>query len=92
MGVATGCGCKDVSSFPHTTYPNSSCIFSFLQQHPYFLFIFLEQEERTRRRRMPNHDFLPRAWCVRKLHYYSDVMHSFDWKSVVEHDGGVLNE
>ena len=26
--------------FPHTTYPCSSCICSFLQQHPYFLFIF----------------------------------------------------
>ena len=25
---------------PHTTYPCSSCICSFLQQHPYFLFIF----------------------------------------------------
>ena len=28
-------------TFPHTTYPYSSCICSFLQQHPYFLFIFL---------------------------------------------------
>ena len=37
MGVATGCGCKEVYRFHHTTYPNSS---SFLQQHPYFLFIF----------------------------------------------------
>ena len=26
--------------FPHTTYPYSSCICSFLQQYPYFLFIF----------------------------------------------------
>ena len=25
--------------FPHTTYPYSSCICSFLQQHPNFLFI-----------------------------------------------------
>ena len=25
--------------FPHTTYPYSSCICSFLQQQPYFLFI-----------------------------------------------------
>ena len=29
------------------------------------------------------------AWCVRKLCYYSDVIHSFDWKSAIEHDGGV---
>ena len=24
-----------------------------------------------------------------KLHYYGDVIHSFYWKSAVEHDGGV---
>ena len=41
MGVASGCGCKAVYRFPHTTYPYSSCICSFLQQHLYFLFIFL---------------------------------------------------
>ena len=38
MGVATGCGCKEVYRFSHITYPYSSCICSFLQQHPYFLF------------------------------------------------------
>ena len=38
MSVATGCGCKEVYRFPHTTYPYSSF---FLQQHPYFLFILL---------------------------------------------------
>ena len=26
-----------------------------------------------------------------KLRYYGDVIHSFYWKSAVEHDGGVLN-
>ena len=41
MGVASGCGCKEVYRFPHTTYPYSSCICSFLQQHLYFSFIFL---------------------------------------------------
>ena len=25
---------------------------------------------------------------VRKLALYGDVIHSFDWKSAVEHDGG----
>ena len=39
MGVASGCGCKEVYRFPHITYPYSSCICSFFQQHPYFLFI-----------------------------------------------------
>ena len=29
------------------------------------------------------------ARCVRKFRYYGDVIHSFDWKSTVEHDGGV---
>ena len=27
--------------------------------------------------------------CVRKIALYSDLIHSFDWKSAVEHDGGV---
>ena len=29
------------------------------------------------------------AWCVCKIALYSDVIHSFDWKSAIEHDGGV---
>ena len=46
---------------------------------------FLEEE-----RSMPNRDiFFYFARCVRKLRYYSDVIHSFDWKSAIEHDGGV---
>ena len=39
MGVASGCGCKEVYIFPHTTYPYFSCNCSLLQQHHYFLFI-----------------------------------------------------
>ena len=43
VGGNYGCGywvwCKEVYRFPHTTFPYSSCICSFLQQHPYFLFI-----------------------------------------------------
>ena len=43
-----------------------------------------------RRRRMPNRDiFFYFVRYIRKLHYYSDVIHSFDWKSAIEHDGGV---
>ena len=37
--VVSECGCKEVYRFTHTNYPYSSCICSFLQQHPYFLFI-----------------------------------------------------
>ena len=33
--------------------------------------------------------FLYFMWCIRKLQYYSDVVHSFDRKSAVEHNGGV---
>ena len=45
MGVTTGCGCKEVYRFPHTTYPYSSCICSFCSSmHPYlkkcFSFLF----------------------------------------------------
>ena len=41
MGVASGSGCKEVYRFPHITCTYTSCICSFLQQHPYFLIIFL---------------------------------------------------
>ena len=40
MGVASGCSCKEVYRFPHTTYSYSSCICSLLQQHPYFCSFF----------------------------------------------------
>ena len=42
MGVVTGCGLKEIYRFPHTTYPYSSCICTFLQQHPYF-FVHLKK-------------------------------------------------
>ena len=42
MGVATGCGFKEIYRFPHTTYPYSSCICTFLQQHPYFFVQFFK--------------------------------------------------
>ena len=38
--MSSGCGCKEVYRFLHITYPYSSCICYFLQQHPYFLFFF----------------------------------------------------
>ena len=38
--MASGSDCKEVYGFPHITYPYSSCVCSFLQQHFYFLFIF----------------------------------------------------
>ena len=47
-----------------------------------------EERREERRRRMPIAIFYF-ARCVRKLALYSDVIHLFDWKSAVEHDGGV---
>ena len=38
--------------------------------------------------RRRNDDFFPEH-LTRKLRCYGDVIHSFDWKSAVEHDGGV---
>ena len=40
VGGIYGCGCKEVYIFHHTTNPYSSCICSFLQQHPYIPFSF----------------------------------------------------
>ena len=35
IGVISGCCCKEIYRFPHNiTYPYSTCISSFLQQHP----------------------------------------------------------
>ena len=42
-----------------------------------------------RRRIMPNCDFLHCTVRIRKLCYYRDFMHSFNWKLAIEHDGGV---
>ena len=39
--MSSGCGCKAVYTFLHTTYPYSSCICSFWQQHPYFFVHFV---------------------------------------------------
>ena len=50
-------------------------------------------EERRRRRRRrkknANRDFFYFARCIRKFALYSDLIHLFDWKSAIEHDGGV---
>ena len=41
IGVVSGCCCKEVYRYSHNiTYPYSTCISSFLQQHPYFFLHF----------------------------------------------------
>ena len=39
MGVASGCGCKEVHRFLILLIPTPLVFVLFLQQHPYFLFI-----------------------------------------------------
>ena len=39
MGVASGCGCKEVYRFPHITYPYSSCIYLFFFAAASLLFV-----------------------------------------------------
>ena len=58
MGVATGCSCKEVNRFPHTTYPYSSCICTFftqykhipattgIQRHPYTV-LYMKKHTQT---------------------------------------------
>ena len=50
----------------------------------------LEEERRIRRKKKnAKLRFFYFARCVRKLALYSDLIHLFNWKSAVEHDGGV---
>ena len=46
-------------------------------------------EERRRKKKNAKSRFFYFVRCVRKLCYYSDVIHSYNWKSAIEHDGGV---
>ena len=49
-----------------------------------------ERKKEEEERRIANRDFFFYCTrCVRKIALYSDVIHSFDWKSAVEHDGSV---
>ena len=55
-----------------------------------------ERRRRRRRRRIRKKKknaksgfFTSRGAYVNLRYSYSDVIHSFDWKSAVEHDGGV---
>ena len=77
MGVATGCGCKEVYTFPHSTYPYSSVLF--YSSIPTFC-SFLERRMR----------FFTSCGAYVNLRYIAMLyIHIFDWKSAVEHDGGV---
>ena len=48
-----------------------------------------ELERRIRKKKKNQIAIFYFALCVRKLALYSDVIHLFDWKSAVEHNGGV---
>ena len=40
--MSSGCGCKEVYRFPHTTYPYSSCICSFAAESLLFVLVLVE--------------------------------------------------
>ena len=46
-------------------------------------------EERRRRKENAKSRFFYFAQCLRRIALYSDVIHSLDWKSAIEHNGGV---
>ena len=50
-----------------------------------------EKRKKTKKKEKNNAKsrFFCFARCIRKLALYSDVIHLFDWKSSIEHDGGV---
>ena len=47
------------------------------------------KEKKRIRKKNAKSKFFYLTWCVSKLCDYSNVIHSFYWKSAVEHDGGV---
>ena len=49
----------------------------------------ISTEERRRKKKNAKLRFFYFARCVHKLVLYSDVIHSINWKSAIEHDGGV---
>ena len=64
----------------------------FLQQHPYFfvyLNVFSFFNNKNKKEGECQIAIFNFTWCVRKLRYYGNVIHSLDWKSAVEHDGSV---
>ena len=48
-----------------------------------------QEQERTRKKDAKSLFFTSRGEYVNLRYNYSDVIHLFDWKSAVEHDGGV---
>ena len=46
------------------------------------------EERRKKKKKNAKSIFFYFTRCVRKLALFSDVIHSFDWKSAIEHNGG----
>ena len=44
---------------------------------------------RKKKKKNAKSQFFYFARCIRKFRYYRYVIHSFDWKSAIRHDGGV---
>ena len=74
MGVATGCGCKEVYRFHRTTYPYSSCICSFLPTFCSFFYGFVLLRRRRKKEEECQIVIFYFARCIRKLRYYGDII------------------
>ena len=58
------------------------------QKTRHYLTRSAEERRRKKKKNTKSRFFASRGAYV-KLRYNSDVIHSFDWKSAIEHDGGV---
>ena len=63
MGVATGCGCKEVYRFPHTTYPYILLLYMFFFAAASLLFVHLKK----------CFSFLLQFFFVNKINYIFNI-------------------
>ena len=101
LGLASECRClinrryKTFLSTLHCTLENGTDLYvNECQKKRHYRARSAEERKRRRRKKKKKKEECQIAIfyfvrCVRKLHYYSDVIHSFDWKSAIEHDGGI---
>ena len=59
---------------------------SYIRYETIALGLLKKEEEKKKEGQIPFF-FARRRQCVCKLYLYSDLRHSFDWKSAVEHNG-----
>ena len=70
----------------HCTLENGADLY--VNEHQKIQHYRARSAEERRRKKNVKSRFFYFARCVRKIALYSDVIHSIDWKSAIEHDGG----